>query len=160
MQKEKRARLIKKKGEASGPSVEAIVFDAYGTLFDLDSFGRDAEQIHHGYGKEIAGIVRQKQIEFAMTRTILGKYVNFEILTRNAIEFALKETGIKRTDASVEKLFSAFQNLQPYKDVAKALNVSRRPRRAQSGCAEQRYRNYARQTHGARRPNFPVRGNH
>jgi 2-haloacid dehalogenase len=122
MQKEKRARSIKKKGsDESGPSVEAIVFDAYGTLFDLDLFATDAEKIHHGFGKEIAQIVRQKQIEFAMTRTILGKYLDFEILTRNAIEFALKETGIKRTDAGVETLYSAFQNLKPYKDVAKTL---------------------------------------
>ncbi len=123
MQKEKRARSIRKKGSegSNGPRVEAIVFDAYGTLFDLDSFAIDAEKIHRGFGKEIAHIVRQKQLEFAMTRTILGKYEDFEILTRNAIEFALKETGIKRTDAGVETLFSAFQDLKPYKDVAKAL---------------------------------------
>jgi 2-haloacid dehalogenase len=116
MQK-KTAKTIKAGQETNGPNVEAIVFDAYGTLFDLDSFARDAEKVHRGKGKEIARIVRQKQLEFALTRTILGKYTNFEILTRNAIEFALKETGIKRTDQGVENLFSKFQSLRFYKDV-------------------------------------------
>src|ERR1700726_3535560 len=96
----RRTRSIKKTGQPEqGPSIEAIVFDAYGTIFDLDSFARDAEEIHRGRGKEIAQIVRQKQVEFVMMRTIIGKYLNFETLTRNAIEFALKETGITRTDA-------------------------------------------------------------
>jgi 2-haloacid dehalogenase len=123
MERRTRTRSIKKSvhGEPQSPQVEAIVFDAYGTLFDLDSFARDAEEIHHGKGKEIAHIVRQKQMEFAMTRTILGKYANFEILTRNAIEFALKDTGITRTDVAVDVLFSKFQNLKPFKDVPRAL---------------------------------------
>ena len=120
----RRARSIRKtgRGEENGPSIEAIVFDAYGTLFDLESFARDAEELHRGKGKEISRIVRQKQVEFVMTRTILGKYLNFEILTRNAIEFALKETGIARTDPAVEELFLKFQNLKPYKDAVGALS--------------------------------------
>jgi len=89
MQK-KSAQITEVGKQMDSPKVEAIVFDAYGTLFDLESFARDAEKVHRGKGKEIARIVRQKQLEFAMTRTILGKYADFETLTRNAIEFALK----------------------------------------------------------------------
>jgi 2-haloacid dehalogenase len=119
----RRARSIKKTGHGeNGPSIEAIVFDAYGTLFDLDSFASDAEELHRGKGKEISRIVRQKQVEFVMTRTILGKYVNYEVLTRNAIEFALKETGIVRTDRAVDELFLKFQDLKPYKDAVGALS--------------------------------------
>jgi len=109
--------------EANGkPDFEAIVFDAYGTLFDLDSFTSDANRIHRGRGKAISQTVRQKQLEFAMARDIMGKYSDFESLTRNAIDFALKKSGIKRTDAAVEKLFSKFLNLRPFKDVTSALS--------------------------------------
>jgi len=101
---------------------EAVIFDAFGTLFDLDSFASEANRIHRGKGKAIAQTVRQKQLEFAMTREILGKYVNFEVLTRSAIEFALKKHGIRRTDAAVERLYSKFLSLKPYKDVAPLLN--------------------------------------
>src|SRR5579872_2132112 len=101
---------------------EAIIFDAYGTLFDLDSFAAEANRIHRGKGKAISQTVRQKQIEFAMTREILGKYVNFEVLTRSAIEFALKKSGIKRTDAAVERLYEKFLNLKPFKDVEPVLS--------------------------------------
>jgi 2-haloacid dehalogenase len=97
---------------------EAIIFDAYGTLFDLDSFASEANRIYRGRGRSISETVRVKQIEFAMTREILGKYVNFEALTRNAIEFALKKAGVRRTDAAVEKLYSKFLSLKPFKDVA------------------------------------------
>ncbi len=109
--------------EANGkPDFEAIVFDAYGTLFDLDSFASEANRIYRGRGKTISQTVRQKQLEFAMTRDIMGKYTNFELLTRNAIEFALKKSGIKRTDTAVEKLFSKFLSLRTFKDVLPALN--------------------------------------
>jgi 2-haloacid dehalogenase len=101
---------------------EAIVFDAYGTLFDLDSFASEANRIYHGKGKLISQTVRQKQLEFAMTRDIIGKYANFEVLTRNAIEFALKKHGIRRTDAAVEKLYSKFLSLKPFKDVPPVLS--------------------------------------
>ncbi len=101
---------------------EAIIFDAYGTLFDLDSFTSEANRIHRGKGKVISQTVREKQIEFAMMRDIIGKYVNFEVLTRNAIEFALKKAGIRRTDAAVERLFSKFLNLKTFKDVPPVLS--------------------------------------
>jgi 2-haloacid dehalogenase len=108
----------------TGPSLkfEAIVFDAYGTLFDLDSFASEANRIYRGKGKSISQTVREKQIEFTMTRDIIGKYVNFEVLTRNAIEFALKKAGIRRTDAAVERLYSKFLSLKTFKDVAPVLN--------------------------------------
>jgi len=101
---------------------DAIVFDAYGTLFDLDSFTSEAERIHRGKGKAISRTVREKQIEFAMARDIIGRYENFETLTRNAIEFALKKSGIKRTDAAVERLYQKFLGLKPYKDVVPVLS--------------------------------------
>jgi 2-haloacid dehalogenase len=104
------------------PDFEAIVFDAYGTLFDLDSFASEANRIYRGRGKIISQTVREKQLEFAMTRDMIGKYSNFEVLTRNAIEFALKKSGIKKTDAAVEKLFSKFLSLRTFKDVPPALN--------------------------------------
>lgn len=111
--------------DAASPklSFEAIVFDAYGTLFDLDSFTAEANRIHKGKGRAISQTMRQKQIEFSMTRDIIGKYANFEVLTRNAIEFALKKSGVRHTDAAVERLFQKFLNLRPFKDVTPVLNA-------------------------------------
>jgi len=101
---------------------EAIVFDAFGTLFDLDSFSSVANRIHKGKGRTISQTMREKQIEFALMRDIIGKYENFEILTRNAIEFALKKAGIRRTDVAVETLYEKFLSLKPFKDVSPFLN--------------------------------------
>ena len=109
-------------GDDLAKKYEAIVFDAYGTLFDLDSFASEANRIHRGKGKVISQTMRQKQIEFAMSREIMGKYANFEILTRNAIEFALKKSGIKHTEAAVDRLYTKFLNLKPFKDVEPVLS--------------------------------------
>jgi len=109
-------------GDDLAKKYEAIVFDAYGTLFDLDSFASEANRIHRGKGKVISQTMRQKQIEFAMSREIMGKYANFEVLTRNAIEFALKKSGIKHTEAAVDRLYTKFLNLKPFKDVEPVLS--------------------------------------
>jgi 2-haloacid dehalogenase len=101
---------------------EAIVFDAYGTLFDLDSFASEANRIHKGKGRAISQTVREKQIEFIMTRDIIGRYENYEAVTRSAIEFALKKHGIRRTDTAVERLFSKFLVLKSFKDVVPVLD--------------------------------------
>jgi 2-haloacid dehalogenase len=100
--------------------VLAVVFDAYGTFFDLESFAQQVNKIHRGKGYEILRIVRQKQVEYAMTRTIVKKYENFESITRKAIEFALKELGLATTSA--DRIFSAFLHLKPYNDVVRSLN--------------------------------------
>jgi len=102
--------------------VQALVFDAYGTLFDLNSFAKHADKVHRGRGNEILRIVRQKQIEYAMTRTMLKKYENFELLTRKAIQFALKELRLSSSDESIEKIFSGFLHMNAYKDVADCLS--------------------------------------
>lgn len=109
-------------GDKTNLNFEVIIFDAFGTLFDLDSFASEANRIHRGKGKSISQTVREKQIEFAMMRDIIGKYENFEVLTRNAIEFALKKAGVRQTDTAVERLYSKFLSLKPFKDVTPLLN--------------------------------------
>jgi 2-haloacid dehalogenase len=44
--------------------IEAIVFDAYGTLFDVYSVGALAEQLFPGHGKSLSKLWRDKQIEY------------------------------------------------------------------------------------------------
>ena len=105
-----------------GLRIEAVVFDAYGTLFDMNSFASEANKIHRGKGKDILAIVRQKQIEYAMTRTILKKYENFESITKKSIEFSLKKLKLSTSEQSIEKIFSAFLHLRTFKDVGSCLS--------------------------------------
>lgn len=48
----------------------AVIFDAYGTLFDVHSVVAAAEQLFPGHGDVLSQLWRQKQIEYTQLRTL------------------------------------------------------------------------------------------
>ena len=72
---------------------QAVLFDAYGTLFDVYSVGLLAEQLFPGQGQAISVLWRDKQIEYTRLVTTSNDgahYQPFWALTRAALVFALK----------------------------------------------------------------------
>src|SRR4029078_3467687 len=57
--------------------VEAVVFDAYGTLFDVHSVIARCEELCPGRGKELSHIWRAKQLEYTWLRSLMGRYEPF-----------------------------------------------------------------------------------
>ncbi len=51
-------------------SPKAVIFDAYGTLFDVHSVIAAAEQMFPGHGDALSQLWRQKQIEYTQLRTL------------------------------------------------------------------------------------------
>ena len=51
-------------------SPRAVIFDAYGTLFDVHSVVAAAEQLFPGQGDALSQLWRQKQIEYTQLRTL------------------------------------------------------------------------------------------
>ena len=71
----------------------AVLFDAYGTLFDVYSVGLLAEQLFPGQGARLATVWRDKQIEYTRLVTTSdhgAHYRPFWTLTQNALAFAIK----------------------------------------------------------------------
>lgn len=71
----------------------AVLFDAYGTLFDVYSVGLLAEQLFPGHGARLATVWRDKQIEYTRLVTTCDHgmhYQPFWALTRNALAYAIK----------------------------------------------------------------------
>jgi 2-haloacid dehalogenase len=71
----------------------AVLFDAYGTLFDVYSVGLLAEQLFPGQGARLATVWRDKQIEYTRLVTTSdhgAHYQPFWTLTQNALAFAIK----------------------------------------------------------------------
>ena len=50
--------------------IKAVIFDAYGTLFDVYSVGALAEELFPGHGKALANIWRDRQIDYTRIRTL------------------------------------------------------------------------------------------
>jgi 2-haloacid dehalogenase len=104
-------------------AITAFLFDAYGTLFDL----RSALNQHHlgASGESVLALWRQKQLEYTWTSTLRGSYVGFDILTREALRYALAATG--REDHGLEQaLWESFRRLAPYPDAAATIEAMNR----------------------------------
>jgi 2-haloacid dehalogenase len=82
--------------------IRAVLFDAYGTLFDVYSIALLAEQLFPGQGQRLAQLWRDKQIEYTRLTTTSNHgahYVPFWTLTEAALRYAIKTVApAARTD--------------------------------------------------------------
>lgn len=104
--------------------IKAVVFDAYGTLFDVYSIQVLADTLYPGQGSDIAVKWRDKQIEYTRLITqsdphnALGSqyYRPFWELTRLSLEYTLDRLKLDRTSRQVEKLLQQYAHLTPFKE--------------------------------------------
>lgn len=103
-------------------SAAIYVFDAYGTLFDvhaavrrhMDAIGPDAQHF--------SDIWRQKQLEYSWIRALTGKYRDFWILTKDALDTAF--AMVPTVDQSLrEPLLKAYETLDIYPEVIPTLRT-------------------------------------
>jgi len=102
-------------------SVRHAVFDAYGTLFDVHS-SVSRYQVRLGKQAEaVSTIWRTKQLEYTWLRSMMQCYVDFWIVTRDALDYALDSKGID--DNSLRQdLLMAYHELACYPEVRDTLS--------------------------------------
>ena len=103
--------------EATVPAtgIQAALFDAYGTLFDVYSVAQLAEQLFPGHGTAISLVWRDKQIEYTRICTTSNHgahYRPFSELTRAALVYAVKKAAANSTDA-LPLLQADMRQMQP-----------------------------------------------
>jgi len=103
--------------------IEAFVFDAYGTLFDLAALTRACENQWSNQGAAVADLWRRKQLEYTWLRTLMTKYQPFSAVTAAALRFATEAHGVNLSDAATAQLLSTYRELPPYPEVAKTLRA-------------------------------------
>src|SRR5450631_3552281 len=86
-----RINQIDVKRDRPSHSARGILFDAYGTLFDVYSIGALAEKLFPENGKTLAELWRSKQIEYAQLRTLCSTYKPFWEVTQDALLFSCKK---------------------------------------------------------------------
>lgn len=102
--------------------IKAVVFDAYGTLFDVYSIQALAEELYPSHGADIAVKWRDKQIEY--TRLITQSdphsstgsqyYQPFWELTKLSLEYTLDRLKLDRSSGQVQKLMDQYAYLTPF----------------------------------------------
>ncbi|MBI2254208.1 MAG: haloacid dehalogenase type II [Proteobacteria bacterium] len=105
-------------------SIQAILFDAYGTVLDIHSA---VERHNDRLGVAAAGVSalwRTKQLEYTWTLTLAGDYRPFDVLTAEALDFALAQHQV--VDPALRSdLLQSYRRLSPFPDVAPALTALR-----------------------------------
>jgi len=100
----------------------AIVFDAYGTLFDVAAPTR---AVLGERADEVGQLWRRKQLEYSWLRSLMGRHADFARVTAEALDYALAAHGI--TDAGLAaRLREAYFTLPAYDDAAGVLTALRR----------------------------------
>ena len=92
----------------------AVLFDAYGTLFDVYSVGLAAEQLFPGAGERLATLWRDKQIEYSRLTSMSGRYKPFWELTRAALRFAAQRLQLELAPAAEDRLMNEYRHLSPF----------------------------------------------
>lgn len=105
--------------------IETIVFDAYGTLYDVQSVARVTEDAYPGYGEVLTQIWRLKQLEYTWLRSLMDRYEDFWEVTREALAYAVDCLGLPRDAAMFDRIMNEYRHLDLYPEAAAALAALR-----------------------------------
>jgi 2-haloacid dehalogenase len=99
----------------------ALVFDAYGTLFDVHSVLERCEQFWASKGAQVSQLWRAKQLEYTWQRSLMQRYEPFTRVTRDALGYACEALGLALDEAKAAALMAQYLDLATYPDVPPAL---------------------------------------
>lgn len=95
-------------------TIQAIAFDAYGTLFDVYSIRELGERFFPGAGVALAELWREKQIEYTHLRTLCSTYKPFWEITQDALVFSCKKLRLSLTLDAQNALMGQYARLQAF----------------------------------------------
>src|SRR5208282_922949 len=102
-------------------SIEACVFDAYGTLFDVNSAARTAQDSLGEKWQPLAELWRAKQLQYTWLRGLAGHHADFWQVTSDALDFAL--STLQLNDPALRaRLMNLYLTLSAYPEVPDTLN--------------------------------------
>ncbi|MBV5269607.1 MAG: haloacid dehalogenase type II [Afipia sp.] len=101
--------------------IKAVVFDAYGTLYDVQSVAAVTDQAFPGFGELITQIWRLKQLEYTWLRSLMNRYEDFSVITRDSLTFTLNALGLTFNAAVFDRIMDKYVHLDLYPDAKQAL---------------------------------------
>jgi 2-haloacid dehalogenase len=113
--------------------IDALVFDAYGTLFDVHSVTALADRLLPGSGSTLSQLWRTKQLEYTWLQSLMATPAcpreDFAGVTGNALDYAIAALRLTLGAEDRRRLVDAYLTLAPFPDVRSALAaLAPRPR--------------------------------
>ncbi len=92
----------------------AVLFDAYGTLFDVHSVVLRAEQLFPGHGERLSLLWREKQIDYTRLLTLSGRYKPFWEVTRDGLRYAAARLALPLDASAEDQLMNEYRHLSAF----------------------------------------------
>ena len=99
--------------------IEACVFDAYGTLFDVNSAAVKCKKKLGNRWESFANAWRTTQLEYTWLRSLMKKHKNFWEITKDSLDHAMETFKIKKEMRN--ELLNLYKELSPYSEVKDCL---------------------------------------
>ena len=102
-------------------NVKAIIFDAYGTLFDVNSAAEKCKNKIGDKWEPFANFWRTTQLEYTWLRSLMGRHKDFWQITEDSLDKSMKAFQI---DSSMRnELLDLYKVLSPFKEVHETLKT-------------------------------------
>ena len=101
-------------------ATEVLLYDAYGTLWDALSVAKRCERCWPGKGAQVSQLWRTKQLEATWLRSLMGRYVPFSTVTREALQYACDALKLSLQQDHESELMGEYLKLATFPDVADA----------------------------------------
>ena len=95
---------------------QTIALDVYGTLIDTSGVLALLEHIVGDRAEDLSTLWRSKQLEYSFRRGLMDRYVDFSIVTREALEYSCQMHNITLMDHEVAQLMDHYRILPAYAD--------------------------------------------
>ncbi len=102
-------------------TIQAVVFDAYGTLFDVHSAVALCDRKFPGRGAELSKLWRAKQLEYTWLRSLMGQYEDFWKVTDSALAFACRSLNLSCAPQTRQELMESYLHLEIFPEVKQTL---------------------------------------
>jgi 2-haloacid dehalogenase len=102
-------------------TIDACVFDAYGTLFDVGAAAARCRDALGGKADELSEVWRRKQLEYTWLRSLMGAYEDFWHVTAQGLDYAM--AALKIDDPALRaRLLGLYMELDAYPEVKATLS--------------------------------------
>ena len=102
-------------------NIKAIIFDAYGTLFDVNSAAEKCKDKIGDKWEGFANFWRTTQLEYTWLRSLMKRHKDFWQITEDSLDKSMKTFNI---DSTMKKeLLNLYKVLAPFKEVPETLKI-------------------------------------
>ncbi len=98
--------------------LDALVFDAYGTLFDVHSVVRRCDACWPGKGAALSAAWRSTQLEYTWLRSLMGRYAPFSQVTRESLEHTCEAMKLELSREQADGLMEEYRRLSLFPEVS------------------------------------------